>query len=259
MNQESVKPEFRIQKPPNWSNLLLYQKIYYYGTKLTPAFAPYVDKIEVKRFVKEIAGDRIKVAPIVRILSGPNDIRNEDVSSNYMLKSTHGSSWNMSITQKTTMEDMKKAMKSWNKPWIHSNERQYSYVKPRFFLEEKIDCIYTGKSGDALDIKIRCIYGRPIFIVFKMNHIVYFYTENWVYLGTQGKPHKDPNIARPTYLDELLSLSLILSKPFEFVRVDFYVAKDGIYFGEYTFTPANGGKQLSDEWERHYGNMWTAS
>jgi len=252
---EMIDEKFRIKKIPKWNSMLISEKVYYYGTQLNQNFAPFVDKIEVKNIVKNMCGDKIKIAPLVRIISSINDLTTEDISEKYMLKSTHGSSWNMSLTNKTTLEDMKNAIKLWNKPWVFSNEKQYSFIKPRFFLEEKIDCIYNGKNGDAVDIKIQCIFGQPIFIVFKINHIIYFYSEKWEYLDDQG-PKKDPKIEKPYYLDEVLELTKILAKPFEFVRVDFYIAKDGIYFGEYIFTPANGTKQLNDELEIYYGNMW---
>ena len=42
---------------------------------------------------------------------------------------------------------------------------------------------------------------------------------------------------RPECLEEMLSYAEILSKPFPFVRVDFYEVDGHVYFGELTFTP----------------------
>ena len=44
----------------------------------------------------------------------------------------------------------------------------------------------------------------------------------------------------PDSLKTMAEYARILSKPFPFVRVDFYFANNKIYFGEITFTPANG-------------------
>ena len=47
---------------------------------------------------------------------------------------------------------------------------------------------------------------------------------------------------KPENLDEMISLSKILCQGFTHVRVDFYNVNGKIYFGEMTFTSANGGE-----------------
>lgn len=43
-----------VVKPNNWMELLMYEKIEYYGSILTKEYSEYVDKIEAKRIVKKI-------------------------------------------------------------------------------------------------------------------------------------------------------------------------------------------------------------
>jgi hypothetical protein len=45
------------------------------------------------------------------------------------------------------------------------------------------------------------------------------------------------NIPRPGALGEIIEAAGVLSKPFPFVRVDFYSINDRAVFGEMTFTP----------------------
>ncbi|MDI6949831.1 ATP-grasp fold amidoligase family protein, partial [Serratia sp. Se-RSmG] len=45
---------------------------------------------------------------------------------------------------------------------------------------------------------------------------------------------------KPEGYDELFEYASRLSAPFEFVRVDFYISKGQIIFGELTFTPSAG-------------------
>ena len=58
-------------------------------------------------------------------------------------------------------------------------------------------------------------------------------------------------------LDLMLKLAKKLSKPFEFVRIDFYIGEnDLIYFSEFTFTP-NAGKQVfTKDVEYMLGKLW---
>ena len=48
----------------------------------------------------------------------------------------------------------------------------------------------------------------------------------------------DEKIQKPKKLKELQKYAKILSSDFCYVRMDFYIIDNEIYFGEYTFTPA---------------------
>ena len=64
-------------------------------------------------------------------------------------------------------------------------------------------------------------------------------------------------INKPNELDKMINLSRILSKPFEFVRIDFYISKNSdIYFCEFTFTPNSGFQVYSDDIEFKLGTLW---
>ena len=55
----------------------------------------------------------------------------------------------------------------------------------------------------------------------------------------------------------LKNISTILSAPFEFVRMDFYIdIEDKIYLSEYTFTPAAGFQYYSCKVEKELGKIW---
>ena len=55
----------------------------------------------------------------------------------------------------------------------------------------------------------------------------------------------------------MLKLAKKLSKPFEFVRIDFYIGEnDLIYFSEFTFTPAAGYQVFDLETEMYQGSLW---
>ena len=60
---------------------------------------------------------------------------------------------------------------------------------------------------------------------------------------------------RPARLEEMLEISRKLSGDFPFVRCDYYIVNQKLYFGEMTFTPACGlytahtrikGKEMTD-------------
>jgi hypothetical protein len=241
---------YTIPKPSNWVSEPMYKKIQHYKTQLDGRFAQYVDKIEVKRLLSNID---VKCANVIRVLDSPNDLTEKDLNCNHIIKSAHGSGWNISIQPSTTVRDAKRLLQSWNKHYSHKYiESQYQYIRPRFFIEEKIDDKYSGKSGSAIVFMFRCIYGKPITIGIKMGDI-----QNKYHISGEpieiNFPFEMPLIS----IKKMELLSEKLSDRFEFVRVDFYLStSDEIYFSEFTFTPACGGKLYSDALEAEFGRLW---
>jgi hypothetical protein len=238
---------FSFIKPINWKKLPMYKKIQYYSTQLDERFAPYVDKIEAKQIVKNICGDDISVAPIIRILDNPTDFSADDINVNNMVKASHGSGWNININNNTNVNYVQTMLQSWNKPYSNT-ERQYTYIKPRFFIEQKVN----GPAGNADVFMFRCIHGEPISIGVKRGGIQNSYDIHWNPLASI----QIANLAKPVHLDKMLILAKLLSSPFEFVRIDFYYVGGIIYFSEFTFTPAAGAQFFPMVLEERFGSMW---
>ena len=254
MIYETDTKYFKFKKSNDWVNLNLYTKISYYKTVLTKYYAPYVDKITAKQIVKDLCGDKIKVANIIKILNGPYDIIVQDLNPGHIIKSSHGSGWNINITSATNLSTSKKLLNDWNKLYssIH-NEEQYKYITPRFFIEEKIDDKIHGKNGIADLYAIRCIHGKPTTI--NINRLGKYnkYDINFNYLET---PQFNLDIPY-NEIDRMIELSKILSNPFEFVRIDFYLDKNSdIYFSEFTFTPNAGYQFYPMDVEAALGALW---
>lgn len=246
-----------FSKPKNWMELPMFKKIYYYGTQLTKEYADYVDKLQAKRKVKEICGDDIQVAKVVRILESYNDLTKNDLNTNYIIKSSHGSGWNIYNNPSTpmTLDAAIQILKGWNNKYNSSIEKQYSFIKPQFFIEEKICDSILGYTGDACVYMFRCIHSNPVSISVKYKKTQNSYDTNWNPTQIPKIPFEIP---KPKYLSKLLNMCKVLSSNFEFVRLDFYIGKDDIiYFSEFTFTPAGGYQVFDIKTEIEQGLMWT--
>jgi hypothetical protein len=245
---------FRIEKPKTWRFLPLYEKIQYYKDHLNESYVPYVDKIEAKRLVKEALGDDIQVAPLVRILDSPDDVLESDICGNHLLKASHGCGWNIDLGEAgLSVESIRKSLHGWNKPYHAQYEPHYSWVKPRFFIEEKVcDGVY-GRTAKAITYCIRCIYGKPFVVGVRDGDAQNNYDCNW-------KPVKMMELRaleKPAALERMFRVAEVLSKPFEFVRIDLYLGEgDTIYFSEYTFTPSAGFMFYPSKYEKEFGKLW---
>jgi len=74
-------------------------------------------------------------------------------------------------------------------------------------------------------------------------------------LRRPGHPNSATPAETPSQLKKMLDLSRILSKGIPFLRTDFYIINDRIYFGELTFFPASGMSKFEPEkWDEVFGN-----
>jgi len=241
-------------KPENWMELPMFKKIYYYGTQLTKEYAEYVDKLQAKNKVKEICGDDIQVAKVVRVLNSYYDLTLDDLNTNYIIKSSHGSGWNIYNDADTSCDYAIRILQAWNRNYGSTLEKQYSFIKPKFFIEEKICDSILGYTGYACVYMFRCIHSNPISISVKYKNKQNSYDINW---NLTQKPYLPFEIPKPKCLQKLLNLCKIISANFEFVRLDFYIGKDDIiYFSEFTFTPAAGHQVFDDKTEMDQGLLW---
>ena len=122
------------------------------------------------------------------------------------------------------------------KEWVYKN------VIPRLIIEPYM----SELDEDLIDYKIWCFNGVPRIIQIDFdrftNHKRKIYDVNWNELNVSiiydRKSKK--RFEKPTLLAEILKYAECLSKEIPFIRCDFYIIKNEIYFGEMTFYPECG-------------------
>ena len=254
-------------KPSNWNKMLLHKKIGYTFPYFTPEFGPYIDKIEAKRIVKEMLGDSIEVAPIIRILDGPADLKQEDINVNYIIKSSHASNRNIIIKPDVNynLDELRAKLEGFSSSYYdYLKEGQYRFVKPRFYVEEKVVDYSNGRTGSAITFMVYCIHGKPTALII-MEHALDRYRHFTIdssfalkQIVIRGQIYHEFKIPSSDVFNRMFTLATTLSKPFEFVRMDFYLgADDKIYFSEYTFTPHSGKVVFPPDLEARFGALWT--
>lgn len=250
----------QFEKPDNWNELLFYQKIkYYIDNVIDKNYSPYTDKIEAKKIVKEKLGDDIEIPKIIRILKKYRDISIKDINKLHIVKSSHGSNWNIDLMITKNISDIKQKLFGWNRIYNYV-EKQYRYIKPQFFIEEKINDYQLGITSHALTYSFRCINGNPVCFSIRSNKRQNSYLMDWTPLKQADNMESlDFTIKKPDdgIFNKMIEISKKLSSDFEFVRIDLYLSNDNkIYFSEYTFSPSNGKQIYSDEIELELGKLW---
>jgi hypothetical protein len=240
-----------MRKHENWDILPFYEKIRLYGLSLTEFHAKYTDKLSAKDIINREAPE-IKTAEVIKILDSPKDLSIKDFG-NKIIKSAHASGWNIKLNvypSIETIERIKRTLKTWNKKYKPLTERNYSFIEPRFFIEEMLE---DKIRNDSLMVyMVRCINSEPISIGVKYKEQQNSYDLNWN-INFCELPFEIP---KPHELNLLLNISRRLSKPFEFVRIDFFITNKGVYFSEFTFVPNAGLRVFPGETEYLMGKLW---
>ena len=119
----------------------------------------------------------------------------------------------------------------------------YGVERPRIVVEEFLE---SDDGKQLRDYKVICCNGEPVVIRVDSDrfsgHKTDLYDLDWnIKKGVRWKhPNTNQLLPKPECLDDLYAYARKLSKNFNLARVDFYIVKNKIYFGEITFTSCAG-------------------
>lgn len=243
-----MKEPLHLKHPRFFSEKMQWLKLYDYK----PEYARMADKVAVREFVAERLGEDCLIKQL-GVYEKAEEIPYNKLPNRFVLKCSHDSASTIVVKDKSSL-DIKKTNDFLDKRlklkfYLEGRENVYKEVKPRIVCEE-----FLGSSNDVPeDYKVFCFDGKPEFIVvdvgrFKKHTQFYYDTDwNWFKMDSEYEPEPGLSVPKPAMLSELLNAAKILSAGLRFVRVDFYIVKNKLYFGELTFYPAAGYKRYTPE------------
>ena len=212
------------------------------------------DKLRVRDYVCS-SGCKQLLVPQLGAWDQLEDIEWDALPEKFVLKWNFGAGFNYICTdkQRANKEEVFQKMKKWgnSKYWLWYGEMHYKRIPKKIICEQyicDIDSCDECNSSSPEDYKFYCFNGKAKYILLCLNRkgmkadYVFFDTQWNVQPFSLYAINNSENIKvpRPDLLDQAIKYAEILAKPFPFVRVDFYILKDKIYFGELTFTPCGG-------------------
>lgn len=247
-----------LEKPRTFNEKIQWLKLY----DRNPLYTQLVDKYAVKQWVAERVGEE-HVIPTLGVWEHFDDIDFSKLPDKFVLKCTHDSGSVVFCRGQESFDKAKAKAKlefclSRNLFWLW-REWPYLNVPPRIIAEP----FMTDESGVELkDYKIQSFNGTPEFIQVDFNrfaeHKRNLYDVDWNYIEAEILYPTDSNrqIPRPTCLEKLLDCARELSKGIPYVRTDFYVINDAVYFGEMTFHHGAGYENIRPESFARQINGW---
>lgn len=219
----------------------------------------YTDKYEVRKYVERTIGNQY-LNNVIGIYDTFQEINFDKLPMAFALKATHGSSYNIIVSDKRKL-DIKQAEKKFNK-WLKENfyykdrEKNYKNIKPRIMCDEFL----RPENGELEEYKLFCFKGKVGFIQHnkQINGKRYdnIFDSAWELLPVKYGYDGFENDAKPINGDELIYVAEKLADPFEFVRVDLYNVDGKIIFSELTFHSGGGLIPFRPrEYDRKFGKM----
>lgn len=255
-----------LENPHTFNEKLQWLKIH----NRKPEYSILVDKYLVREFIRsKFPNQEIKLIPLV---GGPwkqsEDIDFEVLPDQFVLKCTHDSQSIIICKDKSQLnkEAVRKKLSHCLKKNLYYAGREWPYknVEPQIIAEQYM----VDESGDELkDYKFFCFNGKPKLVQVNFGRFSdgkkNMYDMNWEYLPIQTSHFAtDPEtiIKRPACFEKMKEYAGILSAGQTFLRVDFYVINDEIYFGELTFYPGGGIMEFTPkEWDERMGDWMDLS
>lgn len=171
----------------------------------------------------------------------------DDLPERFVVKWNFGAGMNLVCPDRKGFDcvDAVRTLNKWEreKVWLSHAEMQYKYAPRKLICEKYLE---EGDGSESLtDYKVYCFHGKPeaILVMHDRSTTVRteFFDPSWRKLENTSKyPEPEVPTPKPACLEELLEAARRLSKPFDFVRCDFYIVDGRPVFGELTFTPAGG-------------------
>ena len=208
------------------------------------------DKYKVRDYIEECGCKEI-LNDLYFAWDSVDEIKWDELPSKFVIKWNFGCGQNLICRDKSKLDEKKtrKLLKKWyqlhDNFWMPYSEMQYKNIVPKLICERLIE----ADNGELpLDYKLYCFNGKAKYVMLcterESGHPKYNFLDregNLVRLNKRGIAAPEGfSIPLPEGYDDLFRFADLLSKPFPFVRADFYLEKGKVIFGELTFTPCGG-------------------
>ena len=132
----------------------------------------------------------------------------------------------------------------------------YGKIPPQIIVEKYLE---DGHGNDLYDYKVFCFNGKAKLIDVHCGrfetHKRNIYDLNWNLQKVNFKYDNFDGVKKPEVFDELIKKAELLSSTFHHARVDFFIVKNKIYFGEITFTNGAGFDRIKPyEFDKKMGS-----
>jgi len=230
----------QLERPRSYYEKMSWLKLY----DRSPLRVIVADRIQVRNYVRTQAPDCILPAHLWIGSQITADVW-QSLPDRFVLKANHGSGMTAIVMRKSdvSFRVIERIVRKWLRTDYSRRGREWVYHKlPKLInAEEFLD---LGSWDVPIDFKFLCFNGRVELIQVDIdrftNHTRNLYDRNFRKLNAELLYPSGPDITKPSVLERAIEIAESLASPFDLIRVDLYISKDAVYFGEMTCFPEAG-------------------
>ena len=231
-----------LEAPRTMTDKIHWLKLY----DSTPLKGRLADKFLVREWVADTVGEEYLV-PLLGVWDSPDEIDFASLPTSFVLKATHGSGWNILVPNKSALDEewARGRLREWlglRQAMKGGFELHYEYCEPRIVCERFL----RDGTGGLRDYKFM-VFDGVVQFAFTVDRRAGLamrgtYLPDWTRAPFEYtcEAVRAPDVPPPSGLETMLRLASRLGKGFACARVDFYQVRGRVYFGEITFTDADG-------------------
>lgn len=216
--------------------------------------------------MKEFASKSLSGVKVPRTLWAGTDLQELDqfdFPDRWILKANHRSQCVYIGEGKPNTSTLMQATQGWLDDWqaAQLGEWAYSSANPAIILEE-----WIGDGANVPeDYKFFVFHGRVELIQLDQDrftgHQMSLYDRDWRPIRASKALWKNAEeILAPKNLEKMIDIAESLGKQFDFMRIDLFNTKAGIYFGETTPYPGGGLSRFEPRsFDLELGRKWNVS
>ena len=248
--------KLNLDAPVTYNEKLQWLKLY----DRKPEYIKYADKYTVRSYISETIGEQYLI-PLLGVYDSVEEINWDSLPNQFVLKCTHGSGCNIICTDKDKLkiEVSKIKLNKWMKRnwyWF-GREWPYKNIKPRIICETFIS--ETDNTPD--DYKVLCFNGKAKLVGVHIdrygNHKLDNYDRQWekTTIARDG-PMSNFVYEKPKQFEKMIQLSELLASNMNHVRIDWFIVRDKLYFGEITLYEASGFDHFDNKEDDYLLGSW---
>ncbi len=254
-------PNFHL--PKTFSEKIQNRKFYEDPNK----YSKFADKLQVRHYVRDTIGDEFLV-PLLLSTEKLTLSQFDDLPTKFVVKSSNGGGGvNVKVIQDKSKEDLNFLCEEFNrylklKPGKGIDELFYDIETPTVLVESLLENkdnsvlldykFHVFNNGELILLQINSEYNTP-----NCTKTLYDLNGNKYHIQFSKYKHGPSRINLPQGFSDMVNIVTLLSKSFNYVRVDLFNVDGDIYFGEMTFCPASGWDKFgSYDDDLYLGSFW---
>jgi hypothetical protein len=210
-----------------------------------PLLRVVADKVLCREYIKARVGPSYLV-PMLGVWDSAEAVPLEELPRPCVLKPTSASGLVLLLkaADKRPPDELRRVLRGWLRRDYSLLHREWCYSGlPRRIIAETM-LVEEATSAVPADYKAYVIGGAVRFFQVDRDRFAHhtrnIYAPNWATLPARWTLQKHASDPLPPQLSEMVRVAEELARPFEFLRVDFYVVGGKLYIGELTNYPGAG-------------------